>query len=137
MLQDEFKLRPNLTVRLGLRDEMTTGWNEVNGRGANYTYDRAGFILTHPKVGKSVLIENNAIALWQPRVGLAWDPTGTGRWAVRAGFGIHNDLQDNLANRMNSNAPFNGRLVITNTPLLTTSGPVPPILRNGPLPSDS
>src|SRR5207247_3609156 len=24
--QDEFKLRPNLTVRLGLRDEMTTGW---------------------------------------------------------------------------------------------------------------
>ena len=47
MLQDEFKLRPNLTVRLGLRDEMTTGWNEVNGRGANYTYDRAGFILTH------------------------------------------------------------------------------------------
>src|SRR5207248_11699459 len=25
---DEIKLRPNLTVRLGLRDEMTTGWNE-------------------------------------------------------------------------------------------------------------
>ena len=29
--QDEIKLRPNLTVRLGLRDEMTTGWNEANG----------------------------------------------------------------------------------------------------------
>ena len=128
--QDEFKLRPNLTVRLGLRDEMTTGWNEVNGRGANYRYDQAGFILTQPNVGKSVLIRNNARALLQPRVGLAWDPTGTGRWAVRAGFGIHNDLQDNLANRMNSNPPFNVRLVIPNTPLLT-------ILRNGPLPSDS
>ena len=128
--QDEFKLRTNLTMRLGLRDEMTTGWNEVNGRSANYTYDRAGFILTQPYVGRSSLTENNAIALWQPRVGLAWDPTGTGRWAVRAGFGIHNDLQDNLANRMNSNAPFNGRLVITNTPVLT-------MLRNGPIPSQT
>src|SRR5437899_9070874 len=128
--QDEFKLRPNLTVRLGLRDEMTMGWNEVNGRGANYRYDQAGFIFTQPNVGKSVLIENNALALWQPRVGVAWDPSGTGRWAVRAGFGIHNDLQDNLANRMNSNPPFNVRLVIPNTPLLT-------ILKDGPLPSDS
>jgi len=128
--QDEFKLRPNLTVRLGLRDEMTTGWNELNGRGANYRYDQAGFILTQPNVGQSVFIRNNARALLQPRVGLAWDPTGTGRWAVRAGFGIHNDLQDNLANRMNSNPPFNVRLVIPNTPILT-------ILRNGPLPSDS
>src|SRR5881296_1561288 len=140
--QDEFKLRPNLTVRLGLREEMTTGWNEVNGRGANYRYDQAGFILTQPNVGESVFIRNNARALWQPRVGLAWDPTGTGSWAVRAGFGIHNDLQDNLANRMNSNAPFNARLVIQNTPLVDTSFVrsgqlVPPILRNGPLPSDS
>src|SRR5947208_3550909 len=135
--QDEIKLRPNLTVRLGLRDEMTSGWNEVNGHAATYIYDQAGFILTQPNIGRSALIENNALALWQPRVGLAWDPTGTGRWAVRAGFGIHNDLQDNLANRMNSNAPFNARLVIQNTPLVSTSGPVPPILRNGPLPSDS
>jgi len=130
--QDEIKLRPNLTVRLGLRDEMTSGWNEVNGHAATYIYDQAGFILTQPNIGRSALIENNALALWQPRVGLAWDPTGTGRWAVRAGFGIHNDLQDNLANRMNSNAPFNARLVIQNTPLLTIFQRY-----NGPLPSDS
>jgi len=125
--QDEIKLRPNLTVRLGLRDEMTTGWNEVNGRASNYTFDQNGVILTQPGIGKSTFVENNAIALWQPRVGVAWDPTGTGRWAVRAGFGIHNDLQDNLANRLNSNPPFNVRLVIPNTPLLT-------ILKDGPIP---
>ena len=140
--QDDIKLRPNLTVRLGLRDEMTSGWNEVNGHASTYIFDQAGFILTQPNIGKSALIENNALALWQPRVGVAWDPSGTGRWAVRAGFGIHNDLQDNLANRMNSNAPFNARLVIQNTPLVDTSFVrsgqlVPPILRNGPLPSNS
>jgi len=128
--QDEVKLRPNLTLRLGLRHEMTTGWNETNGRGANYFYDYNYLIRTQPNVGKSVLVNNYARWLLQPRVGMAWDPTGTGRWAVRAAFGIHNDLQDNLANRMNSNPPFNARLVIQSTPLLT-------MLRNGPLPSDS
>src|SRR5437867_10808926 len=59
--QDEIKLRPNLTVRLGLRDEMTTGWNEINRRAANYAFDQSGFLLTQPYVGKSALIENNAL----------------------------------------------------------------------------
>src|SRR5439155_17695808 len=34
--QDEMKLRSNLTLRLGLRHEMTNGWNEVTGRCTNY-----------------------------------------------------------------------------------------------------
>ncbi|PYR83299.1 MAG: hypothetical protein DMG19_19475 [Acidobacteria bacterium] len=109
--QDEIKLRPNLTVRLGLRDEMTNMMKEVNGRAANYTFDQNGVIRTQADVSKSVFLVNNAKALLQPRVGVAWDPTGTGRWAVRAGFGIHNDLLDNLGNRLNQNPPFNARLV--------------------------
>src|SRR5207244_7352642 len=36
--QDEMKLRSNLTLRLGLRHEMTDGWNEVAGRCSNYTF---------------------------------------------------------------------------------------------------
>src|SRR5207249_3211885 len=55
------------------------------------------------------LDRNNAKLLLQPRVGLAWDPTGTGTWAVRAGFGIHNDLQDNLSIRIHANPPTNAR----------------------------
>jgi hypothetical protein len=117
--QDEIKLRPNLTVRLGLRDEMTTGWNEANGHAANYAFDQNGVLLTLPFTGKSALLENNAIALWQPRVGVAWDPTGSGKWSVRAGFGIHNDLQDNLGQRLGSNPPFSGRVTFENTPMLS------------------
>src|SRR5919197_1547258 len=60
-------------------------------------------------MAKSCLTENHAKLLLQPRVGIAWDVTGTGTWAVRAGFGIHNDLQDNLANRTYGNPPFNAR----------------------------
>ena len=98
---------------------MTTGWNEANGRASNYLADQSGTILTNTLVGHSALVENNAIALWQPRVGVAWDPTGTGTWSVRAGFGIHNDLQDNLGQRLSANPPFAGRLQLENTPLLS------------------
>jgi len=133
-VQDEIKLRPNLTVRLGLRYEATDGWNEVsedvtirgvnyrNGIAANYDFDAAGNLLTNTFIGRSALTENNAKALLQPRIGVAWDPTGAGKWSVRAGFGIHNDLLDNLGNRMNSNQPFNGRVVIQGP---TASDPVP------------
>ncbi len=107
--QDEMKLRSNLTLRLGLRDEMTDGWNEVAGRCSNYVFDRNFVISTEPVISHSCLSQNHAKLLLQPRVGLAWDPTGTGSWAVRAGFGIHNDLQDNLANRTYANPPYNAR----------------------------
>ena len=118
-VQDEMKLKPNLTLRLGLRDEMTTGWNEAHGNCSNYVFDQNGIIETNPLIGPSCLTQNNAVALWQPRVGLAWDPTGSGKWAVRAGFGIHNDLQDNLAHRINANPPFAARETITAVPLLS------------------
>jgi hypothetical protein len=114
-VQDEIKLRPNLTLRLGLRDEMTDGWNEVAGRCSNLAYDKSGVPVTEPFLGHSCLTENNAKALWQPRVGLAWDPTGTGTWAVRAGFGTYNDLQDTQGFRLSSNPPYNGRLAFTGT----------------------
>jgi len=128
-VQDEMKLRSNLTLRLGLRHEMTDGWNEVAGRCSNYTFDKNFVISTEPRMAKSCLTENHAKLLLQPRVGLAWDPTGTGRWAVRAGFGIHNDLQDNLANRTYANPPFNAREQLVGPTL-----PLIPLPKNTPLP---
>ena len=118
-VQDEIKLRRNLTLRLGLRDEMTSGWNEAHNHASNYVFDKNGIVLTDPIIGHSAFLENNAKALLQPRVGLAWDPTGTGRWAVRAGFGIHHDLQDNIGHRLNADPPFGARMTIQNTPLLS------------------
>ena len=131
-VQDEIKLSPNFTMRLGLRDEMTNGWNEVANRCANYFYDPTYAIGINPHIGGSCLAQNNAKALWQPRVGLAWDPTGTGTWAVRAGFSIVNDLLDNLTNRTYSAPPFNAReqLTIPATGFLSLL----PLDKNAPLP---
>ena len=39
-VEDTIRLRPNLTLQLGLRHEFTNGWNEVAGRAANYVTDR-------------------------------------------------------------------------------------------------
>jgi hypothetical protein len=118
-VQDEIKLVPNFTMRIGLRDELTNGWNEVAGRCANYFFDANLVIQTDPHIGSSCLAKNNATSLWQPRVGLAWDPTGTGAWAVRAGFGIYNDLLDNLANRIYTNPPYNAREQFSGVSLLS------------------
>jgi len=129
-VQDEMKLKSNLTLRLGLRDEMTNGWNEVKSRCANLIFDQNGLPLSDPLIGRSCLTKNNAKALLQPRVGIAWDPTGTGTWAIRAGFGIHNDLQDNLAFRLDQNPPFNPRIVLSGPMLslvpINPSIPMPP-----------
>src|SRR5207237_6709999 len=104
-VQDEMKLRNHLTLRLGLRDEMTNGWNEVAGRCANYRWDKNFVISTETVVANSCFDTNHAKLLLQPRVGMAWDPTGTGTWAVRAGFAIHNALGCNLGLRPQPDPP--------------------------------
>lgn len=130
-VQDEIKLLPNFNLRLGLRDEMTNGWNEVAGRCANYFYDSNFVIETNPRIGTSCFGRNHAKLLLQPRVGLAWDPTGMGTWAVRAAFGIHNDLLDNLGTKTYSNPPY-----VASEQLNVTNGflPLLPLKKNVQLP---
>ena len=62
-LQDDIKLKPNLTLRLGLRDELTNGWNELRGHAANYVFDPNAIIQTDPRIASSAFLENNAKSL--------------------------------------------------------------------------
>jgi hypothetical protein len=128
-VEDTIKLRPNLTLRAGLRDEYTTGWNEAYGRAANYVTDANGVLVTNPVVGDSVYTKNNATKLFGPRVGLAWDLFGNGNTAIRAGFGTYYSMIDNLAFLLNSLPPYNGSATFSGallkiTPL--TPGVQPP-----------
>jgi len=106
--EDSMKLRRNLTVRAGIRQEFTNGWNEKFGRASNYIADANGVLLTDPRVGTSAFTDNNARWLFGPRVALAWDPFGNGKTAIRAGFGVYYTLIDNLAFLLNSLPPYNG-----------------------------
>lgn len=108
--EDAIRVRPNLTIRVGVRHEFTTGWNETFGRAANYVADSTGVLQTNPLVGDSVYTQNNAKRLFSPRVGLAWDVFGNGKTAVRAAFGTYYSLIDDLAFLINSLPPYNGSL---------------------------
>ncbi len=106
--QDAVKVRRNLTIRAGVRDEFTTGWNEESGRAANYIADADGVLETAPRVGTSAFTKNRATRLIGARIGLAWDPSGNGKTAVRAGFGTYYSLLDDLSFLLNSLPPANG-----------------------------
>ena len=103
--EDVFRVSPRLTISLGFRDELSTGWNEAHDHAANYTFTN-GVISTSPRIGGSLFTTNNAKFLPQPRIGVAWSPFGR-KTVVRAGFGTYNDLQDALGYRTDQNAPFN------------------------------
>lgn len=106
-IQDAIKVKPNLTLELGLRHEFTDGWNEVAGRASNWIVDPGGVVRTELLIGNSLYTENNSVKLFGPRVGLAGDPFGNGKTSIRAGFGIHYTLQDNLTFCCTDNPPFN------------------------------
>jgi hypothetical protein len=116
-VEDSIRLRPNLTIRIGVRDEFTNGWNEVSGRAANYLTSN-GVLDTNVAVGNSAFTVNNAKHLFAPRVGLAWDPMGDGKTAVRASFGTFYSLIDDLSFLLNSLPPANGAVSLANTSLL-------------------
>jgi carboxypeptidase family protein len=118
-LQDTIKLRPNLTLEAGLRHEFTTGWNEVAGRASNYVTDAAGVLQTNTVVGHSEFAANNATRLFGPRAGLAWDPFGSGKTAIRAGYGMYYSLIDDLNFLLNSLPPYNGSLAFSNASLFS------------------
>jgi hypothetical protein len=117
--EDAIRLRRNLTIQLGVRQEFTTGYNEESGRAANYITDGNGVLETNPRVASSAFTTNNAKLLFSPRMGLAWDPWGNGKTAIRAGFGTYYSLIDALSFQLNSVPPYNGSVSYANTSLFS------------------
>ncbi len=120
-LEDTIKLTNALELRAGLRFESTNGWNETQGRAANYGFSN-GVINTNPTVGSSALTDNRAKFLPEPRVGIAYSPFPSGKTAIRAAFGMHYSLLDNLDYRLDQTAPYNTTLAYTNVPVSNPTG---------------
>jgi hypothetical protein len=102
-VQDDWRARPNLTVNLGLRYEMTTVPTEVHGQLSNLIH----YTDAQPHLGDPYFL-NPTLRNFEPRVGFAWDPFRTGRTAVHGSFGIFDVLPlPYMFNHMyNSGAPF-------------------------------
>ncbi len=61
------RIGPRLTVSLGLRDELSTGWNEAHGRAANYTYPERCYCQPALRLEVIEFTVNNARFLPQPQ----------------------------------------------------------------------
>jgi hypothetical protein len=94
--QDDWKIRRNLTINLGVRYEWAGGPTESSGKISNLdlsntsAYGAAGAgplgLLT---TGKPSFNSNNN---WAPRIGFAWSPTADNKTTIRGGYGIAYDF---------------------------------------------
>ncbi len=105
-VQDDLKVKPNLTLNLGLRYEANSAWTEVQNRIANYnpTLPNPQSVLDsngNPYApvgtfgamcyGKSTpgcpTVPKTLWGLFSPRLGFAWEFKPN--WSVRGGYGIY------------------------------------------------
>ena len=86
--QDDWKATNRLTINMGLRYEIATIPTESTNRIAllRNLSDSA------PTLGQAIDTKNPTLHNFSPRVGLAWNPFGDGKTAIRAGFGFFDNL---------------------------------------------
>jgi hypothetical protein len=102
--QDDFRVRNDLTLNLGLSWEFTSPWVEKDDRQANIDLT-TGQVLLAGKNGNSRALYDPYYGGFEPRIGAAWTPSE--KWVVRGGFGIVQYMEGTGKNlRLPQNPPF-------------------------------
>ena len=84
--QDDWRVRPRLTINAGIRYELTTVLSESNNLMGNFIPGIGIAQVGSSKLGSAFNGDHNNFA---PRLGFAWDIFGDGKTVVRGGGGIY------------------------------------------------
>ncbi len=106
-IQDDWRVKSNLTLNLGIRWEPTTVLKDARGRITNLTTITAPFVTcaslfsasappynlpTQPGSSCGAVgpyYSNPTLHNFEPRIGFAWDPFKDGKTSIRASYGVY------------------------------------------------
>ena len=108
-VQDDWKVKPNLTLNLGLRYEYFGPLTEKNGQISNAILGTGANTLTDLRLKLGGNLYNPSKNNWGPQVGFAWTPRPSSEqlFVVRGGFGIgYTREEEAITLNGRSNPPF-------------------------------
>src|ERR1700678_2875897 len=108
--QDNWRIKPNLTLNFGLRWELNTPRAAQDNNAVNYQLFGGNLItsnMNNQGLGPALCKQYNGRANFQPRIGLAWQPGFLKNTVVRAAYGVTSFNESNgVNNLLTANPPF-------------------------------
>ena len=96
-VQDTYKMTSRLTLNLGLRYDLPSPYTEIHNRQSLFIPGRQSTVV--PNAPEGLLYPGDAGVpagliptfkkAFAPRVGIAWDPTGSAKWLVTTAYGLY------------------------------------------------
>ncbi|HXX44691.1 MAG TPA: TonB-dependent receptor [Candidatus Acidoferrales bacterium] len=134
--QDAWKVNRKLTITAGLRWDpffghfVPGGIDVVNISIPNIINDVVSTKFPHAPAGylfpgdpggpHGNKLTPNDLNKWSPRIGMAWDPMGTGRMSIRAGFGMFYDFPNFSYDQFGFEEPWGGAVTAPGLDCTTT-----------------
>jgi Carboxypeptidase regulatory-like domain/TonB dependent receptor len=87
-IQDEFKVRPNLTLNLGARYTVFQLFHEAHGKANPFDFDTCG---PQGFCGLGASFGHQNYGDFDPRLGIVWSPDQDRKTILRGGFGMYHE----------------------------------------------
>ena len=106
-VQDDWKVKPNLTINAGLRWEYFGGMTEKQGHLANLRLGQGANTLTGIRFALGGAEFTAPKGNFGPQIGFAWTPDRMKKLVLRGGFGIgYNGLEYAITTNTRNNPPY-------------------------------